>query len=190
MARKSPASRRRAEKNSFDDDAYENVRFSATFDYNELARDRAAAVLAPRAHRGVLFGEGAALVGIVAVALTLGVEGTTVPLVALFLVALVLIFVANRWPDLQLRHTRGGSLDPAAGGERMHVVVCDDAVHVRSDKRPVQDFDLSRLRVLHDNEDFLVAGFGGRDYVYVPRAGLSENRYRELTHFLRERCDA
>lgn len=190
MARKSSASKRRADQPAFDDHAYENVRFTATFDYNELALERAAAVLAPRAQRGVQVAEGAALLAIVVVALLFGTEGTTVPLVALFVVALVLVYVANRWTDLRLSYARHGSLKPAAGGERMHVVVCDDAVHVQSDKRPVQDLPLAGLRAVYDNMDYLVAGFGQHAYVYVPRSALSENRFRELVRFLHERRDA
>lgn len=190
MARKSSAASRRADQSAFDDHAYENVRFTATFDYNELALERAAAALAPRAQRGVQVAEGAALLAIVIVALLFGTEGTTVPLVALFVVALVLVYVANRWSDLRLRHARRGTLEPAAGGERMHVVVCDDAVHVQSDKRPVQDLPLSNLRVVYGTSDYLVAGFDSHAYVYVPRSALSESRFRDLTRFLNERRGA
>ncbi|WP_455139334.1 hypothetical protein [Thermophilibacter sp.] len=190
MARKSPAARRRADQITFDDDAYDNVRFSATFDYNELTLDRAAELLAPGVHRAVQGAEVAMLLCIVGVAVLFGTETTTAPIVGLGIVAVVLLFVANRWADLQVRYARSGSLAPVDGSERMHVVICDDVVHVQSDKRPVENYDLADLRVVYDNSDYLVAGFGGRDYVYVPRVALSENRYRELARFLHERCDA
>lgn len=188
MAHKSPAARRRPDQATFNDDAYEGVRFSATFDYGDLMLGRAAELLAPRARRAVQAAEIAVLLCIVGIAVFFGTDSTTVPLVGLAVAAFVLLLLSNRWGDLQVRYAGSGSLAPAEGGERMHVVVCDDAVHVQSDKRPVANYSLSDLRVVYDNADYLIAGFGGRDYVYVPRVSLSESRYRDLARFLHERA--
>ena len=70
---------------------------------------------------------------------------------------------------------------------RRHVAVTDDAVHVENEDGELGCYSLSELRVVHSTSEFLVADFGEKRYVYVPRSALSENRYRDLVRFLNEK---
>lgn len=169
----------------FDDDAYEDVRFSATFDYGELSLTRAAAQLAPRsktATTGVAF---VCLAGMVAVLMIS--EDNLVWALVFMVPALVALNAVTNWHKLQLRYARKTTLGAADGIGRHHVVVCEDAVHTQVEGGAVTSYSLSELRAVYDTEDCVVAGFGSKRYVYVPRAALSENRFRDLVRFLREK---
>lgn len=186
MAKKA-ATRRRdeaGEKDGFAGTRYDNERVSATFDYNELCFARAAELLGPRLRSAVNVGQFVMLLALIFVAIMLG---NAVPLlVTLFIVAVALLYVYQNWSKLQLRYARTTNL-AQGGAQRRRVVVCDDAIHLEDAQGGTEDFDLSDLRHVHDSPDSILACFAGHRYVYVPRSALSENRFRDLARFLREK---
>lgn len=192
MAKKTTARRRAAKAKAqadapvkFNDEKYPDVRFSATFDYDEISFVRAAEQLGPRAKTAMTAANFGSLVVLVLVALFAGDQ--TALLVVLFLVAVALIYGSRNWQGLQLRYARGTMLAPDPEAGRTHVVVCEDGVHVENEKGHVTDCDYSDLRFVHSTGESLVAVFSGRRYVFVPRSALSESRFHELVKFLREK---
>ena len=79
------------------------------------------------------------------------------------------------------------TLAAPASAERRHVAVGEKSVHVENEAGELGCYDLSDLRAVHSTSEFLVADFGQKRYVYVPRSALSENRYRDLVRFLNEK---
>lgn len=188
MAKKSPARRKEAagERAAFDDSKYEGIHTSTTFDYNELSLIRASECLAPQLENVLTIASFASLILLVLLALALG-NDAWLPLIALFLVAVALLYVTRNWAKLQVRYARTTTLDPACMGGRMHVVVCEDAVHVEDETGKTGTYPLSDLRVVYENSDFILAGFTGKRYVYVPRSSLSEGRFHDLARFLTQK---
>ena len=189
---KAAARRREAEKNAdqlrFDDAKYGRPLFSATFDYNELSFSRAANMLAPRVEPVAKLASVVPLLGIVFSALAF--KDNNPLLYVCFVVAMVFLVVSSNWSQVLQGYARRTTLAPAPGGERRHVVVTDDAVHMENEQGALGSYDLSDLRVVHRNDECVVAGFGARRYAYVPRSALSEGRFRELGRFLEERRKA
>ena len=188
MAKKStkPVARRKdADRVTFDDKKYGHTLFSATFEYNELTLARSAELLG-LGLKNVLTGLSfAALLSLILVIL---VDGSMVVLVGtLFVVSVALVMMTSRWNWFQLRYARTTTLAAPATSERRHVAVTDDAVHVENEDGELGCYSLSELRVVHSTSEFLVADFGEKRYVYVPRGALSENRYRDLVRFLNEK---
>ena len=184
MAKKTPktaAGHKSPSQPRFDDKKYGKALFSATFDYNELS-----------------FGHGirnvvtaAAFVALLALVVVLLVdEKPTVLVFVVFAVSLALVFATTRWDYLQMRYARRTTLAPTPPSEVRHVVVCEDSAHMENEAGPIGDFDLADLRTVRQNGDCVVAGFGEGRYIYVPRAALSENRFRELGRFLKTRLAA
>lgn len=189
---KAAAKRRAAEKNAeqfrFDDTKYGHTLFSVTFDYNELAFSHAANMLAPRTPTALKFVSAVPLLGIVFCALAF--KDNNVLLIVCFAVAMAFIVISGNWDQMLRTYARKTTLAPAAGGERRHVAVTEDAVHVENEQGPLGSYNLSDLRAVYRNSECVVAGFGQKRYVYVPRAALSEGRFRELGRFLEERRGA
>ncbi|MBM6774386.1 hypothetical protein [Olsenella profusa] len=192
MAKKTAARRKAANKAAkaktdasakFSDEKYQDVRFSATFDYDEMCFVRAAEQLGPRAKTAMTAANFGSLILLVLVALFAGDQ--TVLLIILFFVAVALIYGARNWQGLQQRYARGTMLAPDPEAARTHVAVCEDAIHVENAKGPVLDCSYSDLRFVHSTAESLVAVFTGRRYVFVPRSALSESRFHELVKFLR-----
>lgn len=184
MAKKT-AVRRRDESGEFDNSAYENVRVSATFDLNEVSLSYAAELVAPGIKRTLRPISFMALILLVFAAWQFRDQQTF--LIVPAIVVMALLFAWSNWNRLQTRVIRSSSLALADGPERMHVVVCDDAVHTESSSGKRETYPLSQLKTLHATDECLLAGFGRRRYVYVPRKALSEGRYRSLVEFLREK---
>lgn len=190
MAKKTTARRKAAKATAdapvkFSDEKYPDVRFSATFDYDEVSFVRAAEQLGPRAKTAMTAANFGSLIVLVLVALFAGDQ--TILLIILFFVAVALIYGGRNWQSLQLRYARGTMLAPDPEAKRVHVAVCENDVHVENEKGPVVDCSYSDLRFVHSTAESLVAVFSGRRYVFVPRSALSESRFRELVKFLREK---
>lgn len=183
MAKKT-AARRREGQSEFSDDAFENVRASATYDYNELVLARAAERIHPRAKQYLTFVNFASLLILVFCAWNF--RDNNVLLLVLAVVAFALLYVWANWNTLQLRLARRGSLALEGPNERRHVVVCDDAVHVQSNLGSSATYPLSDLKWVSATDGCLLASFGRGRYAYVPRRCLSENRFRELVRFLED----
>lgn len=186
MAKKSNASRKGIEPTGspFNDDAYENVRFSATFDYNELSLTRASTQLFPNGKNVMLGVSFFSLAGILVILVVL--EADVVFVLPLIVVSVIATSLTSNWGKNQLRYARKTSLAVEGAGGRRHVVVDDDAVHTEfDDGRAPVSYPLSELRSVRATNDFVVAGFGARRYVYVPRNATSEGRFRELVRILR-----
>ena len=187
MAKKSPARRRTPSAQSlFDDSAYADVRVSATFEYNELSLARAAEQLAPRLKRSMLFLNFASLLVLVAAAVI--VPDLTAALIVLFALSVILMYVQYNWNKLAISYARTTMLDPSAHEGAVHVVACGDALHVEDAGGAHERFDLAELRAVYATSEFVVASFGKKRYVYVPRSALSEGRFRELVRLLDEHC--
>lgn len=189
---KSAARRRDGEKGvepfRFDDSKYGHTLFSASFDYGELNFARAAEMLAPRAPLALKLVSAVPLLGIVLCAVF--ARGNNMPLYVCFALAMGCIVLTGNWDRCLRGYARQSTLAPAAGGERRHVAVTEDAVHLENEQGPIGSYDLSELRTVYRNSDCILAGFGDRRYVYVPRVALSEGRFRELGRFLEERRGA
>lgn len=186
---KAAARRRGGEKDAelrFDDSKYGRTLFSASFDYGELSFARAVEMLAPRVPTALRLVSVVPLLCIVLSAIFAGTD--SIALYVSFVVALVCIVATGNWSRVLLGYARKTTLAPAEGGERRHVAVTEDAVHVESEQGPIGSFDLSDLRAVYHNGECVVAGFGEDRYAYVPRSALSEGRFRELCRFLEERC--
>ncbi|MBM6676953.1 hypothetical protein H6A07_09425 [Olsenella uli] len=176
------AARKDAAQPRFDDKKYEGVLFSATYECNELALARASETLGQRLKTGLT---AASFVSLLLMLVSLLVDNEATPFViVLFLVSLVLVYGTTRWDRLQLAYARRTVLAPVASGEQRHVAVCEGGVHVENEAGPLLDLDYSDLRFVRQNGDCVVAGFGQRRYVYVPRSAMSENRFRDLGRFL------
>lgn len=192
MAKKTTARRKAAKAKAqadapakFNDEKYPDVRFAATFDYDEMSFVHAAEQLGPRAKTAMTAANFGSLILLVLVALLAGNQ--TVLLLILFFVAVAFIYGSRNWQSLQLRYARGTMLAPDPEAGRTHVVVCNGGVHVENEKGPVMDCDYPDLRFVHSTDESLVAVFSGRRYVFVPRSALSESRFHELVKFLREK---
>ena len=187
MAKKSPARRHEPSAQSmFDDSKYEGVRVSATFEYNELTLSRAAEQLAPRLKSSMVFANLASLLALVAAAIL--VPDLSALLIALFIVSVILMYVQYNWNKLMVQYARTTTLAPTAYQAPIHVVACDDALHLEDAGSVDVRFDYADLRVVYPTSEFVVAGFGSKRYVYVPRSALSEGRFRELVRTLDEHC--
>lgn len=183
MAKKS-AVRRRSEQSEFSDDAFENVRASMTYDYNELVLARAAERIHPRTKQYLTFVNLASLLILVFCAWNF--RDNNALLIVLAVIAFALLYVWANWNTIQLRLARRGSLALEDPNERRHVVVCDDAVHVQTNLGSSTTYPLSDLKWVSATDECLLASFGRRRYVYIPRRCLSENRYRDLIRFLED----
>lgn len=181
MAKRSSRRKTAAARDRFDDSGYQDVRLSATFDYDEMDFARAANQLCPHGRTVMTAVTFALLVLLVLAALSL--EDTT-PLIALVVVCLVPMNLISRWHDVQIWYAQGTTLAPDAASGRRHVVVCEDAVHTQDEAGATETYPFSEMRAVRITGDFVVMGFGRKRYVYVPRRALSENRFRELTAFL------
>lgn len=185
MAKKSASRRKGASpQRRFDDAQYDDVRFTATFEYNELSLARAASWIWPRGKYvtlGVAFVSLLLLVGMLYID-----QGLLIPAMAPLAVSIVASSLNSRWDKVQLRYARRSSLalDETSDPQVRHVVVCGDAVHVEVENGPKDTYPLSDLRVIHSNHESVFAGFGDRRYVYVPRSAMSEGRFHELVRFL------
>ena len=187
MAKKSSARRREQSAQSlFDDSKYADVRVSATFEYNELSLSRAAEQLAPRLKSSMVFVNLASLLALVAAAIL--VPDLSALLIGLFVVAVVMMYVQYNWNKLIVSYARTTTLDPASHEGSIHVVACDDALHLEDAGGSEERYDYADLRVVYPTSEFVVAGFGSKRYVYVPRSALSEGRFRELVRLLDEHC--
>lgn len=184
MAKKAASRRKSASpQRKFDDTQYDGVRFSATFEYNELSLARAASWIWPRGKYVTL------AVAFVSLLLLVGMlyinQDLLIPALAPLAVSIVASSLNSRWDRVQLRRANRSSLalDETRAPQTRHVVVCDDAVHVEVEGGASDTYPLSDLRVVHSNNDSAFAGFGDGRYVYVPRSAMSEGRFRELVRF-------
>ena len=190
MAKKNAARRKDkgaggAPNNGFANKSYEGEHFSATFEYNELCLVRAAELMAPRLKNVLLAANFVALLAIIFVAIV--AEGFVALIVVLFIISVGLYYAVHNWSKLQLRYARSTNLLPRPGVTRYRVVVCNDAVHAEDDQGGEESFDLASLAHVNANSESILACFGEKRYVYIPRSALSETRFRELTHFLDEK---
>lgn len=185
MAKKA-ASRRKGvpPQRKFDDSRYDDVRFTATFEYNELSLARAASWICPRGKYvtlGIAFVSLLLLVGMLYID-----QGLLIPAMAPLAVSIVASSLNSRWDKVQLRYARGTSLalDATSGPQLRHVVVCGDAVHAEIEGGPSDTYPLADLKSVHGNLESLFVGFGNKRYVYIPRSAMSEGRFHELKRFL------
>lgn len=181
----------------FDDTAYADVRFSATFDYDELAVSRASTMIMERGRQislGVAFVSLAILVGMLWINRDL-----LLPSMVFLVIAILASNATNNWPKIQRKYANKSTLALTGGAEKRHVVVCGDAVHVSvaaasgtsaDGEKTVrtQSYPLSELRRVTRGVECTLADFGQKRLVYVPRAALSDTRYKELGAFLAERA--
>ena len=123
---------------------------------------------------------------ILLVLVALWAKDAIIVMIVLFVIATALSYVTSNWRKLQLRYARTTSLGSWTQVGRLHVAFCDDALHVEDKTGELATYPTSELRYVHETGDFVVAGFGRKRFVYVPRAALSENRWRELLRFLKD----
>ena len=149
MSKKSPARHRESAPapSWFDDARYEDVRFSATFEYNELSLNRAAEQIAPRLKGILTVADFGSL--IVLILLAMALRDQTLLLVIVFLIPATLLYVTNNLSSLQVRYARGTNLDPVTMGSRVHVTVCENSLHLCNDEGGQQDAE-KRVARLQD----------------------------------------
>lgn len=162
---------------------YEGERVSAVFDYNELCLARASELLAPRLAGVTMVASFASLLAIVLVALV--EKDQLVLLVVLFVISFSLLQASRNIGKLKMRYARGTNLLPDGEALRRRVVVCDDAVHVEREDGSAESYNLSELRRVGETSDSILACFGNKRYVYIPRMALSEGRFREVSRILK-----
>lgn len=172
---------------AFDDSKYDHVLYSMTFDYNELGLARASELLAPRLRGALSAASFISLAVLVLAALAFGNQGYPL-LIALFLVSVGLLYASSNIARLRLRYARTTTLDPAAYDGTLHVAVEEDAVHVSDARGAGGDYPLAELRTSNSSPEGILAGFGAKRYVFVPRSSMSEGRFRELAALLAQRC--
>ena len=189
MAKKNAARRKAIAESqpSFDDSKYGNVLYSMTFDYNELSLTRASELLAPRMRGALSAASFISLAVLVLAALAFGNQGYPL-LIALFLVSVGLLYASSNIARLRLRYARTTTLDPTAYDGALHVAVEDDAIHVHDAQGAGGDYPLSELKTSISSSEGILAGFGSKRYVFVPRSSMSESRFHELARMLAERC--
>ena len=167
----------------FDDSKYDNVRFSATYDYGELALSKAASYLAGQKAKVASL-----ILSIASLALMIVVliadSNNLGPALVLLVLSMVGTVLTTNWHTLQIRYARGTTLDTLGGPSRRHVVVTDDAVHCVAPDGSEDVFALSDLRTVSADDDGLLAGFGNKRYAYVPAASMSASRFQELVQEL------
>lgn len=185
MAKKSATSRKSAAPSIFDEKKFRSPRIQATFDYNELSLVRASNQLWQTGKNVMLGVAMVSLVGIISYIL-LGGEDNMAPAIGMLVVAVVSSAAVTRWDRVQLRYARKTTLGFEGTGERRRVTVTDDTVHMETSNGAEVSYPLSSLREVYVTEDSVTAGFGKGCYVYVPRAALSENRFRELGRIFKE----
>lgn len=166
----------------FDDSKYENVRFSATYDYGELPLSKAASYLGGQKARFASLA--VSMVCLVLMIVVLMADSRNLgPALLLLVVSAVGTVAITNWHKMQLRYARSSTL-AYTGEQRRHVVVTDDAVHCVAPDGAEDVFALSDLRTLSADEDGLLAGFGNRRYAYVPASSMSASRFQELVRAL------
>ena len=162
-----PASAEPAHK--FDDEKYEGLRFSATYDYGELALSKAASYLGGQKARIASFAVSMACLALMIVVLIADANNLA-PAIVLLVLSMAATAVSTNWHNMQLGYARNSSLGFKGTSSRRHVVVSG------AEER----YDLSDLRSVSADDDGLLAGFGGRRYAYVPSTAMSASRFQEL----------
>ena len=167
----------------FDDEKYEGLRFSATYDYGELALSKAASYLGGQKARIASFVVSMACLALMIVVL-LADSHNMAPAIVLLALSMGGTAVSTNWHNMQLNYARNSSLGFKGTSSRRHVVVTGDAVYVADESGAEERYDLSDLRSVSADDDGLLAGFGGRRYAYVPSAAMSASRFQELSREL------
>ena len=166
----------------FDDEKYGDVRFSATYDYGELALSKAASYLGGQRARAVSLAVSMVCLALMLVVLIADSHNLGPALVLLLVSGAGTIAITN-WHKMQLNYARKSTL-AYTGEARRHVVIAGDKVYCVAPGGDEDVFSLSDLRTVSADEDGLLAGFGGRRYVYVPAAAMSASRFQELVREL------
>lgn len=172
-----PASAEPAHK--FDDEKYEGLRFSATYDYGELALSKAASYLGGQKARIASFAVSMACLALMIVVLIADANNLA-PAIVLLVLSMAATAVSTNWHNMQLGYARNSSLGFKGTSSRRHVVVTGDAVYVADESGAEERYDLSDLRSVSADDDGLLAGFGGRRYAYVPSTAMSASRFQGL----------
>ncbi len=167
---------------TFDDSMYDNVRYSMTFEYGEVGLTRASELLAPRARGFILAASFVFLVILIILALTM--QDNYPLLILVFVIAFCLLQAFSNISFLRLNYVRASTIDPDLYDGIIHVVVDEDTVHVRDTRDVGEDYALADLKHVSANADGILARFGRRRYVFIPRGALSEGRYRSLGQLL------
>lgn len=167
----------------FDDEKYEGLRFSATYDYGELALSKAASYLGGQKARIASFVVSMACLALMIVVL-IADSHNMAPAIVLLVLSMGGTAVSTNWHNMQLNYARNSSLGFKGTSSRRHVVVTGDAVYVADESGAEERYDLSDLRSVSADDDGLLAGFGARRYAYVPSAAMSASRFRELSREL------
>lgn len=163
----------------FDDEKYEGLRFSATYDYGELQLSKAASYLGGQKARAASFVVSMSCLALMIIVL-LADSNNMAPAIVLLVLSMLGTLATTNWHNMQLNYARNSSLGFRGTSTRCHVVVTDDAVFVAGEAGEEERFPLSELRSVSADDDGLLAGFGGRRYVYVPAAAMSASRFQEL----------
>lgn len=189
MAKKkaNAAARRRDNTEHFDDSAYEGIRYSLTYEMDELSFSRAAALLAPPwLYNAALV---CSLIGLIGIILVLVADqNNVIPAVIFFAIAILGSVVGNNWTRMVASRARKTTLGLPGEDKHRHVVITDkDLFELGPDDRKVS-YPLSDLKRAAGDDEGCILDFGAKRYVYVPRAAMSENRYRSLVREARERA--
>lgn len=172
-----------APSHKFDDEKYEGLRFSATYDYGELALSKAASYLGGQKARIASLAVSMACLALMIIVL-LADANNLVPAIVLLVLSMAGTVVSTNWHNMQTNYARNSSLDFRGTATRRHVAVTQTAVYVADDFGAEECYDLSDLRSVSADDDGLLAGFGGRRYAYVPASSMSASRFKELARDL------
>lgn len=167
----------------FDDEKYDGLRFSATYDYGELALSKAASYLGGQKARIASFAVSMACLALMIIVL-LADANNLAPAIVLLVLSMAGTVVSTNWHNMQTNYARNSSLDFKGATTRRHVAVTQTAIHVADESGAEECYNLSDLRSVSADDDGLLAGFGGRRYAYVPASSMSASRFKELVREL------
>ena len=186
MAKKNARKKQAPAPDEFDDKKYANVRVSCTYDYDEFAYSKSASTMLEWGRSASLV---AALVFLVILVLVLVYDSSNTVLSITLLVCTTLCSAASAsWRSIQLRYTDGTTLAQMGSHDRRHVVICDDEVHVEHASGAYEHYPLTELKSAKSTGEVVVLGFGKGRFVYVPKASMSENRFRKLVADMQSRA--
>lgn len=172
-----PASAETAHK--FDDEKYEGLRFSATYDYGELALSKAASYLGGQKARIASFAVSMACLALMIVVLIANANNLA-PAIVLLVLSMAGTAVSTNWHNMQLGYARNSSLGFKGTSSRRHVVVTGDAVYVADESGAEERYDLSDLRSVSADEDGLLAWIWRPPLRLRAVDGHERSRFQEL----------
>ncbi|MGI6231192.1 MAG: hypothetical protein ACOYJL_09900 [Tractidigestivibacter sp.] len=171
------------------DRKYGTPLFSLTYEMNELEFSRAATLVYSDRIKDAL--TAVSIVSIVLMIMSIIQNPDDLFLAMIFVVlSVVATAVSSSWPSITANRARNTSLGLVGENNRRHVVVTADKVVEEGPDDRVEEIPISDLSAFRWNDDFCVAAFSKKRFIYVPRSAMSEGRYRNLLRYFQEKLES